>query len=67
MTSIVKEVEDISLEIKNNPPTGINYGISERCNMETMDELYKIADERLYIDKNAMYKRLSFDRRKHRM
>ena len=64
MANIVQEVEKIGLSINNNPITSINYGISERCNMESMDELYKMADERLYENKNAMYKKLSVDRRR---
>ena len=64
MVNIVQEVEKIGLSISNNPITSINYGISERCNMESMDELYKMADEKLYENKNAMYKKVSVERRR---
>ena len=61
---VVNDVKKIGLDIKDNPITSINYGISERCNLETMSELYKLADEKLSIDKTKTYQSLGIERRK---
>lgn len=58
------EVSNLNLGIGNDVPIHINYGISERFNDEKMEELYKLADDRLSIDKREMYKTLRINRRK---
>ena len=58
------EVENISLDTYHNLTLGLNYGISERTNQESIESLYKKADKELSKDKEKMYKTKKINRRR---
>ena len=68
LITISNEIKHINLEappeIKKDLILGINYGITERKNNETILELYKESDNNLSKNKTEMYKKLRIDRRK---
>ena len=61
---VVEEVKNVDLGVQLDSPIGINYGSSERISDEDVQELYKLADDRLSQDKRRMYEELDIDRRK---
>ena len=63
LESLKKELKE--LNIGNKEATlGVNYGIVEKTNQETIEDLYRESDIHLYKDKSKMYKKLKIDRRR---
>ena len=58
-----KEIENMNIGVFLNIPTGLNYGISSRNNLEPVEEVYKKADKNLSLDKQEMYLRRRINRR----
>lgn len=54
----------IELPIEDNIPLYINYGVSERINMEEPENVFKRANEQLSENKRIMYKNLGIERRR---
>ena len=61
---IKEEVRLMDLGIEDKPIIGVNYGISQRLNNESIKELYMQADDNLKLDKTNTYKDLGIDRRR---
>lgn len=55
---LTEDIKNMDLGIMKDLNIGINYGISTRDNFESGEELYKIADENLRLDKKKSYKEL---------
>ena len=65
LLEIVKDkIKNLDLGIKENISIGINYGIAERTNNETIEQLYVLSDNKLSEDKKTMYEELKINRRK---
>ena len=65
LLKIVKDkIKNLDLGIKEDFQIGINYGIAERTNDETMEQLYVLSDDKLSEDKRMMYEELKINRRK---
>ena len=65
LLEIVKDkIKNLDLGIKENIPIGINYGIAERTNNETIEQLYVLSDNKLSEDKKTMYEEQKMNRRK---
>ncbi len=59
-----EEVRMINLNIEEDLPLGLNYGISERKDNEKVESLYLRADQALSEHKRAMYEKLEINRRR---
>ena len=61
---IKEEIRMLDLGLDDKPLVGINYGISERKNNESIAALYESADALLRQDKSKTYVDLGLDRRR---
>lgn len=59
-----EEIKKLDLDSTELLPIGINYGISEKTNGESIEFLYQEADKRMSRDKEETYKQLGLERRK---
>ncbi len=61
---VQEEVKNIKLGVENQLALGLNYGVAERQNNQTPNDVYKEADEKMKEDKAALYKALGLERRR---
>lgn len=59
-----EEIKMLDLNVEEQLPLSINYGVAERNNNEKIDNLYQEADQQMSSDKAKMYVKLGIKRRK---